>query len=365
MSAVVSRPLRTTRAVPADRPSEVTRKTNRAQRVHIPPPPPVPAIPTGYDDEEWIWGDDLEEIMESTFEHVTVMREELVSHVAVRDGWHVDATLGGGGHAEALLEANPSAKVLGFDRDPVALAHCQERLARFGGRVRFVHAPFSEIEHRVEEAGVGLLASVYADLGVSSVQIDQAERGMSFRREGPIDMRMDPTRGQTALELLTELDDDELANIIYKYGEERRSRRIARSVKRALLDGELHTTFDLRRAIVRAVGPVRVGGVDPATRTFQALRIAVNDELGELEELLRGAASVLATGGRFAIITFHSLEDRIVKHTFRDSWTVVTKKPIIPQDAETDQNGRARSAKLRVAEKPEAAVENGESEDDA
>lgn len=334
-------------AVPDDRPSSVSRKRQRAE-IAIPQPSSENA-------EEWIWSDDLEDtIVTPTFAHITVMRTELVAHVEARDGWHVDATLGGGGHAEALLEANPNAKVIGIDRDPSALAHCREKLARFGERIRFVHAPFSEIERQVEEQGVGPVASVYADLGVSSTQIDRAERGMSFRREGPIDMRMDPTCGQTALELIGDLDDDELANVIFKYGDERRSRRIARSLKRAHADGELHTTFDLRRAVVRAVGPVRVGGVDPATRTFQALRIAVNDELGELEELLRGAGSVLAPGGRFAIITFHSLEDRLVKHTFRNLWNVITKKPIIPTDEETSENPRARSAKLRVAEKMDA-----------
>ena len=189
-----------------------------------------------------------------------------------------------------------------------------------------------------------------ADLGVSSPQLDDADRGMSFRREGPIDMRMDPGSGETALELIDRLSDDELADVIYQYGEERRSRRIARSIKKALADGELRTTLDLRRATVRAVGPARVGGVDPATRTFQALRIAVNRELEELESLLASLADVVTEGGVAAIISFHSLEDRLVKRAFHaEGWTQLTKKPMVATDDESAQNPRARSAKLRAA----------------
>jgi 16S rRNA (cytosine1402-N4)-methyltransferase len=164
---------------------------------------------------------------------------------------------------------------------------------------------------------------------------------------------MDPTAGATALDLIADLGEDELANVLYEYGEERRSRRIARSIKRALEDGELATTFDLRRAVVRAVGPTRVGGIDPATRTFQALRIAVNEEMKELEGLLASAANVLADGASCAILSFHSLEDRIVKHAFRSGagWEVVTKKPRVPSEVECVDNPRARSAKLRVAKK--------------
>jgi 16S rRNA (cytosine1402-N4)-methyltransferase len=178
---------------------------------------------------------------------------------------------------------------------------------------------------------------------------------MSFRREGPIDMRMDPDHGETALELLGRLDDDELANIIFEYGEERRSRRIARSIKRALDDGELDTTLDLRRAIVRAVGPARIGGVDPATRTFQALRIAVNGELDELEALLAAAPELLAPGGIAAFLSFHSLEDRLIKRAFqqRDVWQPLFKKPMVATDAECEENPRARSAKLRAARRLE------------
>src|SRR5439155_15934447 len=162
-------------------------------------------------------------------------------------------------------------------------------------------------------AGLGLARGLVADFGVSSMQIDDAARGMSFRAEGPIDMRMDTSAGETALDLVDRLDDDELADVIYRYGEERRSRRVARCIKQARAQGELHTSLDLRRAVVRAVGPARIGGVDPATRTFQALRIAVNGELDELEQLLAAAPRVLVPGGVLVVISFHSLEDRIVK----------------------------------------------------
>jgi 16S rRNA (cytosine1402-N4)-methyltransferase len=173
---------------------------------------------------------------------------------------------------------------------------------------------------------------------------------MSFRREGPLDMRMDPGSGETALELLARLTDEELANVIYEYGDERRSRRIARSVKKALAAGELRTTLDLRRAIVRAVGPARVGGIDPATRSFQALRIAVNQELEELEALLAALPGLVAPGGTVAILSFHSLEDRLVKKAFAaDGWERLSKKPAVPTDEERAQNARARSAKLRAA----------------
>jgi 16S rRNA (cytosine1402-N4)-methyltransferase len=172
---------------------------------------------------------------------------------------------------------------------------------------------------------------------------------MSFRREGPIDMRMDPS-GETALELIDRLSDDELANVIYEYGDERSSRRIARSIKKALANGDLRTTLDLRRAIVRAVGPARVGGVDPATRTFQALRIAVNRELEELADLLASLPSIVAPEGVAAIVSFHSLEDRLVKRAFAvPPWEPLTKKPMVPTDEECAQNARARSAKLRAA----------------
>ncbi len=217
--------------------------------------------------------------------------------------------------------------------------------------------PFARIGEALDTLNIGSVAGICADLGVSSPQLDEAGRGMSFRREGPIDMRMDPSEGEeTALELIARLSDDQLADIIYQYGDERRSRRIARSVKRALGDNQLVTTLDLRRAIVRAVGPVRVGGVDPATRTFQALRIAVNRELEELEKLLETLPDVMEIGGIAAILSFHSLEDRQVKRAFhaKGIWTPLTKKPLVATDEESATNPRSRSAKLRAARRVSA-----------
>lgn len=302
---------------------------------------------------EWVWSEDEGEVnVVEPFVHATVMRDEMVQALAPRAGGiYVDATLGGGGHTEAILEAEPGARVIAFDRDEVAIAAARARLERFEERVDIVHAPFGQIENELEKLGISQVAGICADLGVSSPQLDDPLRGMSFRREGPLDMRMDTGAGETALELIARLDDDELANVIYNYGDERRSRRIARSIHRALEAGELHTTLDLRRAIVRAVGPVRVGGVDPATRTFQALRIAVNGEMDELEKLLAALPRILEVGGTAAILSFHSLEDRPVKQAFSDRsrWVPVWKKFIAPSEEELAQNPRARSAKLRAS----------------
>lgn len=283
--------------------------------------------------------------------HLSVLRAEVVSAISPRAGGvYVDATLGAGGHAEAVLEI-PGTQLIGVDRDAGALGLASARLARFGDRVRLIHGRFAEIEDHLEALGVAQVDGLYADIGLSSMQLDDAARGMSFRSEGPIDMRMDRSAGETALDLIDRLSDDELADVIYKYGEERRSRRVARCIKQARSAGELHTTLDLRRAVVRAVGPARVGGVDPATRTFQGLRIAVNGELSELESLLAAAPRVLVPGGVLAIISFHSLEDRLVKRAMRDrtTWRPINKKPIVAGDEETADNPRARSAKLRAA----------------
>ena len=301
--------------------------------------------------DEWIWAEEEEFVVES-FHHATVMKGEVVAALAVTGGGvYVDATLGGGGHAEAILEADAGARVIGFDRDLVAIQAATERLTRFGERFVAIHEPFARAREELLARGVEKVQGLCADLGISSPQIDDPLRGMSFRHEGPIDMRMDATRGETALELIDRLSDDELADVLFQLGEERRSRRIARSIHRALHEGELHTTADLRRAIVRAVGPVRVGGVDPATRSFQALRIAVNQELEELDALLAVLPQILEPGGVAAIISFHSLEDRRVKRAFhqRDLWAPLTKKPLIATDEELGLNPRSRSAKLRAA----------------
>jgi 16S rRNA (cytosine1402-N4)-methyltransferase len=306
---------------------------------------------------EWVWSEEIDDPMEpASFVHETIMRGEVVAALAVgigqaEGGVYVDATVGGGGHSEGILEANPTVRVIAFDRDEVALAAARERLAKFGERVTFVKTPFGDVKEALSSLGLGQVDGLCADLGVSSPQLDEAGRGMSFRREGPIDMRMDRSEGETALELIERVSDDELADIIFHYGDERRSRRIARSVKRALADNQLGSTLDLRRAIVRAVGPVRVGGVDPATRTFQALRIAVNGELEQLEGLLAELPHVIRFGGRVAILSFHSLEDRLVKRAFQDreTWELVSKKPLTVSDEEGNANPRARSAKLRGA----------------
>jgi len=301
---------------------------------------------------EWTWAEEETERMR--FVHATVMKAEVVDALAksaARDGVFVDATVGGGGHAEAILGALPNARLVAFDRDPSALEAARERMRPFGDRATFVHARFGELEERLRALGIDRIAGICADFGVSSPQIDDPSRGMSFRFEGPLDMRMDPSDGETALELMERLSEEELADVIFHMGDERRSRRIARSIKRAVKDRELATTLDLRRAIVRAVGPMRVGGIDPATRTFQALRIALNDELGEIDRLLAALPRVMREGGVAAIISFHSLEDRKAKHAFADKavWEPLTKKPMIASDAEREANPRAGSAKLRVA----------------
>jgi len=285
------------------------------------------------------------------FRHLTVLREETVSGLALRRGGIcVDMTLGGGGHTEAVLSAYPAARVIGFDRDPNAIQAASERLRPFGERVTIVKARFSDVEAELFRMGVDQVDALVADLGVSSPQLDAPGRGMSFRNAGPLDMRMDPTQGETAADLIVRLTQDELADVIYHLGEERRSRRVARCIKQALDAGELETTTDLRRAIVRAVGPSRIGGIDPATRTFQALRLAVNRELEELGTALSSAARVLRPGGLAAFISFHSLEDRLVKRAFLDRtlWQRLTKKPIIAGEGEQAENPRSRSAKLRL-----------------
>lgn len=302
--------------------------------------------------EDWTWTEENgEEAQMADFVHATVLKAEMMIALSPRAGTFVDATVGGGGHTEAILETSEEARVIAFDRDQIALDAAGVRLARFGDRVTFVKTPFGRIAEALEELGIRTVTGICADLGVSSPQLDDGARGMSFRREGPIDMRMDPSSGETALELIDRLGDDELANVIFELGEERRSRRIARSLKRALADNQLVTTLDLRRAIVRAVGPVRVGGVDPATRTFQALRIAVNGELEQLGDLLAALPTVVEPGGVAALLSFHSLEDRLVKRAFNDkeSWAPLSKKPIVATDEEGATNPRSRSAKLRAA----------------
>jgi len=303
---------------------------------------------------EWVWRDDLDEGTGlRRFEHTTVMLEEVVRAIAPRPGGvYVDATLGAGGHTVALLEAAPGARIIAFDRDPIAVEAASDLLTPVADRVTVVRAEFSRVREVLDSLGVERADGLVADLGVSSPQIDSADRGMSFQREGPIDMRMDPESPETALHLIARLTDDELANVIYQYGEERRSRRIARSIRKSLAAGELRTTLDLRRSIVRAVGPARVGGIDPATRTFQALRIAVNREQDELASLLDALPTVVEPGAVVVFLSFHSMEDRLVKRQFATAhWEPLTKKPLPPTEEEVARNPRARSAKLRAAKR--------------
>nr|MDQ3037516.1 16S rRNA (cytosine(1402)-N(4))-methyltransferase RsmH [Myxococcota bacterium] len=225
-----------------------------------------------------------------------------------------------------------------------------------------VHGAFSELRAVLQENGATRVDGLLADLGVSSPQLDDATRGFSFRAEGPLDMRMDTTRGETARDLIARMDEQELADILFRHGEERRSRPIARAIKRAEDAGSLVTTSDLRRAVVTVLGPRRQGGIDPATRTFQALRIAVNGELDELGSLLEALPEVLEDGGIGAIISFHSLEDRAVKQTFRGDPRLAptTKRPIVAGDEEQARNPRSRSAKLRAARRVPRAELAGE-----
>jgi 16S rRNA (cytosine1402-N4)-methyltransferase len=295
---------------------------------------------------------------EKSFAHVTVLRDEVVRAIAPRDGGvYLDCTLGGGGHAEAILDAaGPHAQLIGIDRDPMARVAAGARLARFAARVRIVDARMSEARSVLDSLGIAAVDGLVADLGVSSPQLDDPSRGMSFRAEGPLDMRMDPTRGQTARELIDSLDEQQLADVINRFGEERASRPIARSILRARDEGRLETTLDLARAVYRVLGYPRKRGTDPATRTFQALRIAVNHELDELDALLEALPSLLKVDGIAAIISFHSLEDRKVKWAFRGNAQLepLTKKPIEASEREQAHNPRSRSAKLRVARRRQA-----------
>lgn len=297
----------------------------------------------------------------ATLHHVPVMAEEVVSWLGCRPGGvYLDCTLGLGGHAELILErSSPNGVLVGIDRDPEAIVTTRLRLARFASRLKVIHGNFSALKEHLRSVGFSRVDGVVFDLGVSSAQLDCPERGFSFRAEGPLDMRMDPQAGQTAGDLVAHLSERELADLIERYGEERYARRIARAIVETRKTRPLRTTFDLVAVIAKAVpAAYRRGRIHCATRTFQALRIAVNGELDVIEGAIRDAASVLVAGGRICVIAFHSLEDRLVKQTFRALATgplaclnILTKKPLVPSREECHHNPRARSAKLRVAEK--------------
>ncbi|MCP9454693.1 MAG: 16S rRNA (cytosine(1402)-N(4))-methyltransferase RsmH [Nitrospira sp.] len=296
-----------------------------------------------------------------SFCHVPVLVEEIVFWLLqANPSLIVDCTVGYGGHAEALLRCSPpTMRLVGLDRDLQAIRYAKERLAEFGDRVVLKWGDYRDLKRHLAEMNVSRVGGVLFDLGVSSPQLDDPRRGFSFRADGPLDMRMDQTTGRTAAAVVNEESESVLADIIYQYGEERYARRIARAIVRARERKTIQTTSELASIIVRAVPSVyRHGRIHCATRTFQALRIAVNRELEGLDAVLHDAVDVLALGGRMGVISFHSIEDRIVKRTFRSlaqgpgaCLSVLTPKPIIPLAGECQANPRARSAKLRVVER--------------
>jgi 16S rRNA (cytosine1402-N4)-methyltransferase len=290
-------------------------------------------------------------------QHLPVMVDEVMQFLEPqRGGTYLDCTVGLGGHAQALLDAGAE-RVIGMDRDPQALAAAAEALASWGSRVRLVHADYRDLDAVLDGDGVPLVAGALADLGVSSMQFDAEGRGFSFRRDEALDMRMDQSQGSPAADRLAAVGEAELADVIFNFGEERRSRRIARAIVASRDRAPIETTGQLAAIVRRALAAPGWQRIDPATRTFQALRIWVNGELDRLDEFLRRAAARLQTGGRLVVISFHSLEDRIVKHTYRaldrseGLVRVLTGRPLIPGEHEIGQNPRARSAKLRVAER--------------
>jgi len=305
----------------------------------------------------------------TTGRHVPVLFQQAIDFLRVRgSGTYVDCTLGLGGHAEGILRLlGPEGHLIGFDRDPEALQLAKVRLAGVSdelgskaARITLIGEAFSTIASHIQPASVdGLLA----DFGVSSLQFDEARRGFGFQADGPLEMRMDTRQGQTAAQVVNEADERELADLIYEYGEERRSRRIARAIVRGR---PIATTGQLARVVAQA-GPHMKGAmkqerIHPATRTFQALRIYVNRELDEIKALMEAAPKLLKPSGRLVVISFHSLEDRIAKDTLREGahngiFEILTRKPVIAEEEETDRNPRSRSAKLRAAEKTEVRLQ--------
>jgi len=285
-----------------------------------------------------------------------VLVSETVELLAPRpDGLYVDCTVGLGGHTAALLDAG-AGRVIGVDRDTTALESPRARLASAGDRLALVHADYRDLPRVLADRAVSAVDGALADLGVSSMQLDDAERGFSFRHDGPLDMRMDPSSGATLAERLVDVDEATLADVIARFGEERHARRVARAIVRARDERPLTRTGELASVVRRAAGGRGWQRLDPATRTFQALRIWVNRELEGLDTFIEAAVAALAVGGRLAVIAFHSLEDRVVKHTMRQlghmkTVTVLTKKPIWPSEDEARRNPRARSARLRAVER--------------
>lgn len=301
--------------------------------------------------------------------HISVLYHHIIEYLRpTSPGLYVDATVGAGGHAFGILETSaPQGKLLGFDLDPVALSLAEERLQPFTGRYTLVHQSYADLLEVLHNIGWKAVDGIVIDLGVSSMQIDQAERGFSFMKEGPLDMRFDPRQTSTAADLVNTLSEADLADILFRYGEERDSRRIARAI---VAHRPLHTTLELASVIEKAVGRSS-GKIHAATRSFQALRISLNGELSSLESFLPQAITALKSGGRLAVISFHSLEDRIVKQYFHRessdcicppdqpictcghhaSIKEISRHPLTADDEEIASNPRARSARLRIAEK--------------
>jgi 16S rRNA (cytosine1402-N4)-methyltransferase len=282
------------------------------------------------------------------------MVDEVDGHLEPsRGGVFVDCTIGLGGHTRRMLDAGAT-RVIGIDRDPDALAQAREALRAYGDRVSLVHNDYRNLVEVLDALGIDVVDGVLADLGVSSMQLDSPDRGFSFRRDEPLDMRMDRSSGATAAEMLAAVDERTLADVIYEFGEERHARRVARAIVEAGRGRRIETTGRLAEIVRQAVPRKGYSRIDPATRTFQAIRIWVNRELDGLDRFLTQAAGRLAPDGRLVVITFHSLEDRVVKHTLRalqanGAITIRTKRPLVPTEAEIERNPRARSAKLRAA----------------
>lgn len=310
------------------------------------------------------------------FQHYTVMKQETVDGLNIKpDGVYVDCTLGGAGHSEYLLQQlNENGRLYAFDQDQKAIDHAKKRLAPFveKGQVIFIKSNFRYLSEALAEHGVRQVDGIYYDLGVSSPQLDEAERGFSYHQDAPLDMRMDQSAPLTAYEVVNEYDYHELVKIFFRYGEEKFSKQIAREIERVRQERPIETTGELVEIIKDVIpAPARRKGGHPAKRIFQAIRIAVNDELGVIEDSLEQAIALLSKNGRMSVITFHSLEDRIVKTIFKEYSTAkdlppglpmipeefqpelkqITRKPMVPSQEELEENNRSRSAKLRIVEK--------------
>jgi 16S rRNA (cytosine1402-N4)-methyltransferase len=315
------------------------------------------------------------DLPEQTRPHIPVLLDEVLAELRPAAGeTYLDGTFGAGGYTRAILEA-ADCRVIAIERDPSAFAAGQALVKEFGGRLRLVPTTFSDMEQAAEEAGLSRVDGIVLDIGVSSMQLDDASRGFSFLRDGPLDMRMSQA-GPSAADVVNHGREEDIADILYEYGEERRSRAIARAIVKARTEAPIATTKALASLVERVLGKARGDEKHPATRTFQALRIHVNDELGELRGALEAAERLLVPGGRLLVVTFHSLEDRIVKHFLQErsgkvdggsrylpgpaaptqapSFRIVNTRGLTPNKKETDANPRARSARLRVGHRTEA-----------